>query len=204
MSGEPPTQEPGAPAPAEEKRKTSPLIFLLPLGFLVVLIGFAFSQLTSSAPAPAGFASPVRPAPQFDVQSLDGRQVKLADFKGRPVLVNFWGSYCAPCKLEHPLLMQMAQQGVEIVGMLYEDPALDAARDLLAKEGNPFATVGIDPHGDLGIAMGISGVPESFLIDANGQIVKTQRNYFTARDVPEFVAAYRAEQAKAGKPASPG
>jgi cytochrome c biogenesis protein CcmG/thiol:disulfide interchange protein DsbE len=118
------------------------------------------------------------------------------------VLVNFWATWCGPCKLEHPLLVEMQKQGVEIVGMLYKDPNGEAAaRELLAQEGNPFAHIGLDPLGDLGIDIGISGVPESFLIDAKGQIVKTKRNYFTEADVTDFVAAYRAEQAKAGQPA---
>ncbi len=137
----------------------------------------------------------------FNVAGLDGGEVKLSDFKGRPVLVNFWGSCCAPCKLEHPLLMEMAGQGVEIVGMLYKDGEPEKARQILAKDGNPFRHIGVDRSGDLGIDIGISGVPESFLIDAAGQIVKTKRNYFTEEDVPVFVAAYRAEQAKAGQPA---
>ena len=91
----------------------------------------------------------------------------------------------------------MAGQGVEIVGMLYKDPkGIEAARELLARDGNPFRHIGLDPLGDLGIDIGISGVPESFLIDASGQIVKTKRNYFTEADVTDFVAAYRAEVAK--------
>jgi cytochrome c biogenesis protein CcmG/thiol:disulfide interchange protein DsbE len=71
-------------------------------------------------------------------------------------------------------------------------------RSLLASEGDPYAVVGLDDTGDLGIDMGLSGVPESFLIDAQGTIIKTKRNYFVEQDVTDFVAAYRAEQAKAG------
>jgi cytochrome c biogenesis protein CcmG/thiol:disulfide interchange protein DsbE len=91
----------------------------------------------------------------------------------------------------------MRAQGVEIVGVLYKDPnGLDGARQILVQDGNPFAAVGLDPSGDLGIDMGLSGVPESFLIDAQGQIIKTKRNYFVDQDVTDFVAAYRAEKAK--------
>lgn len=177
----------------------------LPIGALLVIFVVAFSLLAAPKPAPASFISPLRPAPQFDVVGLDTPKVKLSDFKGRPVLVNFWATWCGPCKLEHPLLVEMQKQGVEIVGMLYKDPTgQEAARELLAREGNPFAVVGQDPTGDLGIDMGISGVPESFLIDANGQIIKTKRNYFLEQDVTDFVAAYRAEQAKSGKSASGG
>lgn len=174
---------------------------ILPLAFFVGLIAVGYMQLTGGSPKPASFTSPSRPAPPFRTPGLDGGEVALSDFRGRPVLINFWGSYCAPCKLEHPLLMEMARQGVEIVGILYKDGQPDKAREILRNDGNPFRTIGLDRMGDLGIDIGISGVPESFLIDANGQIVKTKRNYFEEKDVAEFVAAYRAEQARAGVPA---
>lgn len=178
---------------------------ILPLAAFALLVVIGFQRLSGHDPAPSSFASPLRPSPEFDVAGLDTPRVKLSDFKGRPVIVNFWATWCGPCKLEHPLLVEMQKQGVEIVGMLYKDPTgQDAARELLAREGNPFAVIGQDPTGDLGIDMGISGVPESFLIDANGQIIKTKRNYFTEQDVADFVAAYRAEQAKSGKPAASG
>jgi cytochrome c biogenesis protein CcmG/thiol:disulfide interchange protein DsbE len=170
---------------------------ILPLAAFAGLAVVAFSLLTAPKPAPASFISPVRPAPAFDLAGLDGQQVRLSDFAGRPVLVNFWATWCAPCKLEHPLLVEMSQQGVEIVGVLYKDPnGLDGARDILQRDGNPFGAVALDPTGDLGIDFGLSGVPESFLIDASGQIIKTKRNYFVEEDAADFVAAYRAEKAK--------
>jgi cytochrome c biogenesis protein CcmG/thiol:disulfide interchange protein DsbE len=73
---------------------------------------------------------------------------------------------------------------------------LDGARQILVQDGNPFAAVALDPTGDLGIDFGLSGVPESFLIDAQGQIIKTKRNYFIEEDARDFIAAYRAEKAK--------
>jgi cytochrome c biogenesis protein CcmG/thiol:disulfide interchange protein DsbE len=170
---------------------------ILPLAALGLIVVVAFSLLAAPKPAPASFISPARPAPQFDVAGLEGAPVKLSDFRGRPVLVNFWATWCGPCKLEHPLLVEMREQGVEIVGILYKDPTgYESARNLLAAEGDPYAVVGLDDTGDLGIDMGLSGVPESFLIDADGQIIKTKRNYFVEQDVVEFVAAYKAEQAK--------
>lgn len=178
---------------------------ILPLAALGLIVVVAFSLLSAPKPAPASFISPTRPAPQFDVPGLEGQPVKLSDYAGRPVLVNFWATWCAPCKLEHPLLVEMSEQGVEIVGILYKDPAgLDGARQILEKDGNPFVTVGLDPTGDLGIDMGLSGVPESFLIDADGKIIKTKRNYFVEQDVIDFVAAYRAEQARSAPPAAGG
>ncbi len=173
-------------------------IAIIPLLVLAGLFVVAFGLLTGKDPAPASFTSPVRDAPRFDVPSLDGGQVALGDYAGRPVLVNFWATWCGPCKIEHPLLVRMREAGVEIVGILYKDPSgLELARATLVKEGDPYAAVGLDPTGDLGIEMGLSGVPESFLIDAQGRIVKTKRNYFTEPDLDDFVTAYRAEVSKA-------
>lgn len=163
----------------------------------VSLLGVSLWLLTSQH-STMTFSSPVRPAPEFDVESLDGGRVKLADYKGRPVIFNFWGSYCAPCKLEHPLLMDMSRQGVEIVGILFKDPDPAAARAILANDGNPFAQVGIDPSGDLGLAVGISGVPETFLVDASGMIVNTARGPLSnPGELQKMMNAWRDEKAKA-------
>jgi cytochrome c biogenesis protein CcmG/thiol:disulfide interchange protein DsbE len=182
-------------------KRSIALLALIPFSLLLVV---SLWLLTRPNPEPASFTSPTRPAPNFDVATLDGGQVRLADFKGRPVVVNIWATWCAPCKLEHPVLVDMAGKGVEIVGILYKDPnGEDAARELLKREGNPFAHIGLDPLGDLGIAIGNTGVPESFLIDANGMIVKTHRSYFDDRSAAEFMAAYQAELAKSDQTLTP-
>lgn len=178
-----------------------PIAALVPFA---ALVGVSVWLLTRPDPGPMTFSSPERPAPEFDLPSLGGGRVTLADLRGRPVLVNFWGSYCAPCKIEHPLLMEMAGDGVEIVGVLYKDPDIDAAKGILANDGNPFSKIAIDASGDFGLEVGISGVPETFLVNADGMIVKTLRgpisNNHQAKD---FEAAWKAEAAKqSARPAS--
>ncbi len=103
----------------------------MPLGLFVVLAGVAMVQLTGPKPNPAGFTSPIRPAPKIEAQALVGQPVDFATLKG-PVIVNFWATWCTPCKAEHPVLMQFASQGVPIIGVQFmdeSDKATPAGRD---------------------------------------------------------------------------
>jgi cytochrome c biogenesis protein CcmG/thiol:disulfide interchange protein DsbE len=177
---------------------------IIPLALFAVLVVVAWQQLTAKDPSPASFTSPQRPVPDRQMTTLDGAPFSLTSLKGRPYLVNIWASWCTPCRAEHPFLVEMSKQDVEIVGVLYEDTNLPAATGILVREGNPFSTIVLDPQGDLGLDVGISGVPETFLVNAEGMIVKTMRGPIvdpvTAKS---FVDAYRAEAAKApGQPAS--
>jgi cytochrome c biogenesis protein CcmG/thiol:disulfide interchange protein DsbE len=177
---------------------------IIPLALFAVLVVVAWQQLTGKDPSPASFTSPERPVPDRQVTTIDGEPFSLPSLKGRPYLVNIWASWCTPCRAEHPFLVEMSKQNVEIIGVLYEDPNLSAATGILEREGNPFSRIVLDPEGDLGLDVGISGVPETFLVNADGIIIKTMRGPIvdpvTARS---FVDAYRAETAKApGQPAS--
>src|SRR3546814_8224458 len=93
--------------------------------------------------------------------------------KGRPVLVNFCASWCAACEVEQPFLMQLAAQGVEIIGIDYKDSDADAQR-WLARHGNPYRTVVTDPHGAVGLDWGVYGAPETYVLNADGIIVHKQ------------------------------
>jgi len=160
---------------------------------LVLLAGFAVFAVIrlSSPPAEQGsFASPSRPAPQLKLATLDNGEIVFGA-PGAPVIVNFFASWCTPCEAEHPFLMDMRASGANVVGVLYKDQAEKGAT-LLARKGDPFARVALDPDGSAGIAFGIAGVPESFLIDAQGQIVKTMRGPFLDdRTTNDFLEAYR-------------
>jgi cytochrome c biogenesis protein CcmG/thiol:disulfide interchange protein DsbE len=176
-------------------------MMVLPLAVLAIILGFSLSVLTSKNPSPTGFESPRRPAPTAQLAGFDGPPVAIPQFRGRPVLVNFWGSYCAPCKLEHPQLMNMQAAGVEIVGILYHDPNPDEARAYLVSHGNPFAHIAEDLEGRAFVDFGAAGVPESFLVDGDGVIIKSLRGPFDAAAAGAFIDAYNAEKAKA-KPAA--
>jgi cytochrome c biogenesis protein CcmG/thiol:disulfide interchange protein DsbE len=84
-------------------------------------------------------------------------------------LVNFFASWCAPCREEHPELLALKAQGVRIVGVAYKDKP-EAIQALLAQNGDPYATVLADPDGHAGLDFGVSGVPETFLVGADGRI----------------------------------
>ena len=111
-----------------------------------------------------------RPVPGFNLPPLPGSQgFGAADIAAtkRPVLVNFFASWCMPCLVEHPALLALAKEGVPIWGIAYKD-APDAAAAFIARRGDPYARVAQDRPGQVAIDWGVYGVPESYLIDATG------------------------------------
>ncbi len=113
------------------------------------------------------------PAPQFDLPALlvKDQAVSSASIEGRVVLVNFFASWCGPCRIEHPLLMNLAETGdVPVYGINYKDAEVDAKR-WLVDFGDPFAEIGADVEGRTGIDWGVYGLPETFLVNQQGQIV---------------------------------
>tara|TARA_R110000868_G_scaffold778_9_gene5715 strand:+ start:405 stop:980 length:576 start_codon:yes stop_codon:yes gene_type:complete len=117
-----------------------------------------------------------RPAPQFDLPAIAGAPgrldtlgLKTADLVGRVSLVNVWASWCPPCRIEHPILMTLAKEGVTIYGINYKDRPEDARR-FLDELGNPFARIGADTKGRAAIDWGVYGYPETFVVDASGRI----------------------------------
>ena len=110
--------------------------------------------------------------PEFTLPGLAGFQgfgsTDLLALK-RPVLVNFFASWCVPCVIEHPELMALAKEGLPIWGIAYKDPPA-AATGFIAKHGNPFARVAEDRVGQVAIDWGVYGVPESYLLDTTGAV----------------------------------
>jgi len=112
-----------------------------------------------------------KPVPPFQLQSLDEPQrlVTQEIFQGQVSLLNVWATWCPPCYAEHPYLLQLSQQGVRIIGVNYKDNPEDSRR-WLADLGNPYEVTVQDPEGRLGMDLGVSGWPETYVIDAQGII----------------------------------
>jgi len=148
--------------------------FVLPAAVmlaLLVLLGIALTRDPREVPSPLIG----KPAPAFALPGLGGTppQLAKADLAGRPVLVNFFASWCVACRVEHPLLMQLAKGGVEIIGIDYKDTDAEGSQ-WLQRHGNPYRTVAADREGAMGLDWGVYGVPETYVLSAEGVILYKQ------------------------------
>jgi cytochrome c biogenesis protein CcmG, thiol:disulfide interchange protein DsbE len=125
-----------------------------------------------------------KPAPGFDLAGLGAPQPLALDaLKGHPFVINFFASWCVPCRIEHPLLMRLAEQNhLPLYGIAYKDKPADATR-LLATFGDPYRQVGIDQDGRVGLNFGVYGVPETYVIDGAGVIRRRFVGPLTAETV---------------------
>ncbi|KAB7769387.1 DsbE family thiol:disulfide interchange protein [Xanthomonas maliensis] len=148
---------------------------LLPLlGFLLLAALFGTGLYWNAQHNPRDIPSPLigKPAPAFDLPRLDapGHRVTRTQLLGHPYLLNVFGSWCAACAEEHPVLLAQAPQlGVPLIGYNYKD-APDEARAWLQRLGNPYHLIVADEGGQTALDFGVYGAPESFLIDAHGVI----------------------------------
>jgi cytochrome c biogenesis protein CcmG, thiol:disulfide interchange protein DsbE len=147
------------------------LKFLLPLVLFLVAVGFLFKGLFLD---PHEVPSPLvgKPAPKFSAPILGeaGKTFSSEDMKGKVWLLNVWASWCAACRDEHPLLMEMAASNkIATYGLDYKDTDAEA-QAVLTQNGNPYKAIATDMDGKIGIDYGVYGVPETYVIDKAGII----------------------------------
>ena len=155
--------------------------FLWPLGIFILLVGFLAVGLRLN---PREVPSPLvgKPAPAFELPVLqqEGKRFVPADMRGKVWLLNVWASWCASCRDEHPLLVELSRKGVlPLLGLNYKDRGEDALR-WLKQFGDPYQLSVVDADGRIGIDYGVYGVPETYLIDAEGVIRYKQIGPLTA------------------------
>ena len=167
----------------------------LPLAYLVAaavlpLILFAVLAWRLLAGTPAGSAAIGAPAPGFSLADLDGNPLRLADLRGRPVIVNFWASWCGPCVEEFPLLQRALDEhhadGLAVVGIVFDDRS-EAARAFLQRMGTAWPAA-MDPNAAVASAYGVAAPPASFFIDRQGRVAGRQFGQLSADDLARQLA----------------
>jgi cytochrome c biogenesis protein CcmG/thiol:disulfide interchange protein DsbE len=142
---------------------------LIPLALFAVLAVFLAIGLTRD---PSKLPSELidRPLPTFEMETLSGEPVTSADLVGEVAMLNVFGSWCVACLVEHPLMMELTERGaVKIIGVNWRDTK-DNANRWLARHGDPYATIIFDADSRLVIDLGVTGAPETFILDRDGRI----------------------------------
>jgi cytochrome c biogenesis protein CcmG/thiol:disulfide interchange protein DsbE len=172
-----------------------PLILAPPLIFAGLAVLF-FVGMQRSDPDQLPSAMEGREAPAVQVAAL-GTGPALTDAMLREPgvkLVNFWASWCAPCRAEHPVLKALSAEGVTILGVNYKDKP-EAALQFLEELGNPYAAIGADDSGRMGLDWGLYGVPETFVIDGDGKVILRHAGPITAGILQERIRPALAQAA---------
>jgi cytochrome c biogenesis protein CcmG/thiol:disulfide interchange protein DsbE len=163
---------------------------LLPIG-VFLLLGILLAVGLKIADQKTELPSPLigKPMPEFTLPLLDREEVIVdsAALIGKPFLVNFWASWCVTCRVEHPVIEELAQAGVlRIVGMNFRDEP-DDAKAWLQRFGNPYDMIISDRDGRTSIDFGVYAAPESFLVDASGTIVFKQLGALTPEVIEQEI-----------------
>ena len=168
----------------------------LVLAVFAGLVALFFIALKREDPEALPSAFVGRTAPALSVEPFAGEPVldDLTLHAPEAKLVNFWASWCAPCRVEHPNLTTLAEAGYAVHGINYKDTPAQA-RQFLEQLGNPFTTLAADPSGRTGIDWGIYGVPETFVVGADGRILHRHAGPITLRSLERSILPALADAA---------
>lgn len=162
-----------------------PLIAFMALAALL-FVGVRMNSGKDTSAIPSPLIG--KPAPALNLPELPMPQsrVALSELQGKAYVLNVWGSWCVSCRVEHPVITDLAKSGAIVVGYNYKDTPEDAGR-WLAQFGNPFALIVQDADGRAALDWGIYGAPETFVIDAKGTVRYKQVGPLTAEIVAERI-----------------
>jgi len=166
------------------------------IAFGVAILVVALVLVLGSRPAAksTGVATPLggKEAPTFMGTTLDGGAFDLATLRGRYVVVNFFATWCTPCREEHPELRKFAERhgradGPRIVAVAYDENDIGATRAFFAREGGGWPVV-ISNGDRIAVDYGVRGLPETFMVNPNGKVVAHTRGQVTADQLDKFMS----------------
>lgn len=159
------------------------VVLFLPLVAFLALGVMFYSQLGKDVNAmPSALIG--QKVPSFTLVSLESDELVTHDnLPNGPYLLNFWGTWCPACHIEHPFLNILAQSGIAIIGIDYKDQK-SLAQQWLQEKGNPYQQVLMDELGHFGLDMGVTGAPETFVIDSQGSVVYRHQGAINAQNWP--------------------
>ncbi|WP_430422671.1 DsbE family thiol:disulfide interchange protein [Phenylobacterium sp.] len=164
----------------------------LPLIALVALGGLFYFYALRRDPQVQPQAMVGKPMPDLTLPTLRGGQpVRLRAIAAEgPMVVNFFASWCAPCEIEHPVLMGLKGRGVRVIGVAYKD-APSNTEAFLTRMGDPFVNAVVDRDGAAGVEFGVTGVPETYVVGRDGQIRAKHTGPLGDADAERLVKALR-------------
>ena len=156
-------------------KKMNRIIILTPLVILLIICIFSLTYLLSGKdPNKPPSALLNKDVPYFESSSLYNAKeiIKTTDIRNKKTLINFFASWCSPCKIEHPLFFEIQKKYPELylLGFNHKDPTSDAKK-YLEDDGNPYDFVGVDSDGLIALEFGVFGLPETYLINEDGMII---------------------------------
>ncbi len=165
--------------------KISPLM-ILPPALFVAFVAMAGIGMWRDDPEALPSAREGQTAPPLQLTEMQGKEMFTADTlrDGKVKLVNFWASWCAPCRVEHPNLDVLSREGIPIYGINYKDDPANAAA-FLDELGDPYVAIGVDRQGRTALDWGLYGVPETYVVAGDGTIMLRFAGPVTQRVISE-------------------